>query len=95
MQVQGKIRNYPCHALRTIYVPTDPSILKVLIVHNNTGHNHPMPTLTKASFGHKDTYLGLIEANGVLGATVAKIDNGLNRHAWIYFVADIFRSAID
>ncbi|KAJ7922381.1 hypothetical protein B0H13DRAFT_2655645 [Mycena leptocephala] len=75
MQVQGKIRNYPCNALRTIYVPTNPSILKVLVVHNNTGHNHPMPTLTKASFGHKDTYLGLIEANGVLGATVAKIDN--------------------
>ncbi|KAJ7467353.1 hypothetical protein B0H11DRAFT_2046863 [Mycena galericulata] len=75
MQVQGKIRNYSCEATRTIYVPTDPSILKVLIVHNKTGHNHPMPTLTKASFGHKDTYRQCIEANGVLGATVAKIDN--------------------
>ncbi|KAJ7466644.1 hypothetical protein B0H11DRAFT_1869800 [Mycena galericulata] len=75
MQVQGKIRNYSCEATRTIYVPTDPSILKVLIVHNKTGHNHPMPALTKASFGHKDTYRQCIEANGVLGATVAKIDN--------------------
>ncbi|KAJ7730603.1 hypothetical protein DFH07DRAFT_969111 [Mycena maculata] len=75
MQVQGKIRNYPCDAVRTIYVPIDPSILKVLIVHNKTGHNHLMPTLTKVPFGHKDTYRQCIEANGVLGATVAKIDN--------------------
>ncbi|KAJ7208565.1 hypothetical protein GGX14DRAFT_317925, partial [Mycena pura] len=38
-------------------------------------HNHPMPMLTKVSFGHKDTYRQCIEANGVLGASVAKIDN--------------------
>ncbi|KAJ7465327.1 hypothetical protein B0H11DRAFT_2307912 [Mycena galericulata] len=75
LQVQGKIRNYPCKAIRTIYVPADDSILKVLIVHNDTGHNHPMPTLTKVSFGHKDTYRQCIDVNGVLGATVAKIDN--------------------
>ncbi|KAJ7206565.1 hypothetical protein GGX14DRAFT_367059, partial [Mycena pura] len=75
MQVQGRIENYPCDAIRTIYVPEDPSILKVLIAHNETGHNHPMPMLTKVSFGHKDTYRQCIEANGVLGASMAKIDN--------------------
>ncbi|KAJ7757397.1 hypothetical protein DFH07DRAFT_958754 [Mycena maculata] len=75
MQVQGRIQNYPCDAVHTIFVPTDPSIFKVLIVHNTTGHNHPMPTLTKVSFSHKETYRQCIEANGVLGASVAKIDN--------------------
>jgi hypothetical protein len=35
-----------------------------------------MPKLSKLSFGHKDTYLSLIDAYGVLGATVSKIDNG-------------------
>ncbi|KAJ7670029.1 hypothetical protein DFH06DRAFT_1321054 [Mycena polygramma] len=75
MQVRGTIQAYPCDAQRTIFVPTDSSILKVLIVHNATGHNHPMPALTKVSFGHKDTYRQCIKANGVLGATVAKVDN--------------------
>jgi hypothetical protein len=50
----------------------------VLITHNETGHNHPMLTLSKVSFGLKDTYLQCIEANGVLGTTVSKIDNGMN-----------------
>ncbi|KAJ7291881.1 hypothetical protein C8J57DRAFT_1588616 [Mycena rebaudengoi] len=75
MQVQGQIHNYPCDATRAIYVPKDPSIRKVLIIHNETGHNHPMPTLIKVSFGLKDTYRQCIEAHGVLGATVSKIDN--------------------
>ncbi|KAJ7676748.1 hypothetical protein DFH06DRAFT_1428491 [Mycena polygramma] len=42
MQVRGTIQAYPCDAQRTIFVPADSSILKVLIVHNTTGHNHPM-----------------------------------------------------
>ncbi|KAJ6576249.1 hypothetical protein B0H10DRAFT_2236540 [Mycena sp. CBHHK59/15] len=75
MQVQGRIQNYPCDAKRTIYIPKDLSIRKVLIIHNETGHNHPMPMLNKISFAFKDTYWQCIRANGVLGATVAKIDN--------------------
>ncbi|KAJ6605293.1 hypothetical protein DFH09DRAFT_1269599 [Mycena vulgaris] len=75
MPVQGKIHNYPCRATRSIYVPKDLSIRKVLIVHNVTGHNHPMPALTKLSFGLKDTYRGCIKSYAVLGATVAKMDN--------------------
>ncbi|KAJ7681690.1 hypothetical protein B0H17DRAFT_1230186 [Mycena rosella] len=62
MQVQGKIQNYPCPATRSIYVPKDLSVRKVLIVHNDTGHNHPMPALTKLWFGLKDTYRGCIKS---------------------------------
>ncbi|KAJ6586787.1 hypothetical protein B0H10DRAFT_2442657 [Mycena sp. CBHHK59/15] len=75
LQVQGEIKNYPCTALRWIYVPKNSSIRQVLIIHNDLGHNHPCPALSKVTFGHKDTYRRCIQANGVLGATVAKIDN--------------------
>ncbi|KAJ7822571.1 hypothetical protein B0H14DRAFT_3146342 [Mycena olivaceomarginata] len=56
MNVRGNIRSYRCPATRSIYVPQDVSVRKALIIHNDTGHNHPMPTLTKAAFGHKDIY---------------------------------------
>ncbi|KAJ6533259.1 hypothetical protein B0H10DRAFT_2247304 [Mycena sp. CBHHK59/15] len=75
LQVQGEIKNYPCTALRWIYVPKDSSIRQVLIIHNDLSHNHPCPALSKVTFGHKDTYRRCIQANGVLGATVAKFDN--------------------
>ncbi|KAJ6556693.1 hypothetical protein B0H10DRAFT_2241174 [Mycena sp. CBHHK59/15] len=75
MQVQGAIRNYPCSAVRYIYIPDDSSIRKVLLIHNETGHNHPIPMLSKVSFELKETYRQCVDANGVLGATVAKIDN--------------------
>ncbi|KAF8136057.1 hypothetical protein K438DRAFT_2121651 [Mycena galopus ATCC 62051] len=78
MQVQGQIRNYPCPATRSMYIPKDPSIRKVLVVHNETGHNHPMPALSKVSFALKDTYRECIEDYGILGATVAKVDNGMD-----------------
>ncbi|KAF7372724.1 hypothetical protein MSAN_00477700 [Mycena sanguinolenta] len=74
-QVQADIVNYPCDVVRYIYVPKDTSIRKALIIHNETGHNHPMPTLTKMTYGLKATYRQCIDANGVLGATVSKIDN--------------------
>ncbi|KAJ6608201.1 hypothetical protein B0H10DRAFT_1750827, partial [Mycena sp. CBHHK59/15] len=38
-------------------------------------HNHPIPMLSKVSFELKETYRQCVDANGVLGATVAKIDN--------------------
>ncbi|KAJ7702166.1 hypothetical protein B0H16DRAFT_1832003 [Mycena metata] len=74
-QVRGKIVQRTCTARRAIYVPVDTSIRKALIVHNDTGHNHPMPTLIKASFSTKETYKKLIQAVGVVGATVSKVDN--------------------
>ncbi|KAF7349591.1 hypothetical protein MSAN_01684400 [Mycena sanguinolenta] len=74
-QKQAKIVNFPCNAIRYIYVPKDTSIRKVLIIHNDTGHNHSMPPLTKMCYGLKATYEECIQANGVLGATVSKVDN--------------------
>ncbi|KAJ7022149.1 hypothetical protein C8F04DRAFT_1240940 [Mycena alexandri] len=74
-QVRGKIIQLTCTARRAIYVPVDTSIRKALIVHNDTGHNHPMPTLIKASFSTKETYKKLLQAVGVVGATVSKVDN--------------------
>ncbi|KAF8175007.1 hypothetical protein K438DRAFT_2047804 [Mycena galopus ATCC 62051] len=70
--VQGQIKAYDCPAARTIYIPKDRSIRKVLIIHNNTGQNHPMPTIIKVTFALKDTYRQCIDAHGILGATVAK-----------------------
>ncbi|KAJ7232469.1 hypothetical protein B0H12DRAFT_1076840 [Mycena haematopus] len=75
MQVEGRIENYPCEAKRYAYIPKDSSIRKVLLIHNLTPHNHPMPALIKMSFELEDTYRECIDANGVLGATVSKIDN--------------------
>ncbi|KAJ6613945.1 hypothetical protein B0H10DRAFT_2046774 [Mycena sp. CBHHK59/15] len=74
-QAHSQIRQYPCYAERTIYVPMDRSIRKALIVNNDTGHNHPMPTLTKVSLGVKETYRQCVKANGCIRATVSKVDN--------------------
>ncbi|KAJ6605644.1 hypothetical protein B0H10DRAFT_2311707 [Mycena sp. CBHHK59/15] len=79
MQVRGEIKNYPCKAVRYVYVPKDPSIRKVLIVHNNTGHTHPIPTLSNVSFELNDTYRQCIKAHGVLGATVSIHQNAPRR----------------
>ncbi|KAJ7182716.1 hypothetical protein C8R43DRAFT_868399 [Mycena crocata] len=74
-KIRSLIKRYPCDAKRSIYVPTDSSILKVLIVNNNTGHNHPMPTLKKASLSVKQKYRQCVTAIGCVGATVSKVDN--------------------
>ncbi|KAJ6632430.1 hypothetical protein B0H10DRAFT_1938053 [Mycena sp. CBHHK59/15] len=74
-QVHAVIRQYPCLAMCAIYVPTDRSIRKALIVHNDTGHNHPMPTLTKVSLAVKQIYRQCVEARGCVGVTVVKVDN--------------------
>ncbi|KAJ7714640.1 hypothetical protein B0H16DRAFT_1435391 [Mycena metata] len=73
--VKSRIKQFKCPARRAIYVPIDRSIRKVLLVTNNTGHNHPMPILSKVSVGVKETYKGCVKAAGVVGATVAKVDN--------------------
>ncbi|KAJ7484769.1 hypothetical protein B0H11DRAFT_2279492 [Mycena galericulata] len=74
-QVKSRILQYPCPARRSIYVPIDPTYRKALIVQNNTGHNHPMPPLTKASIAPKETYAKCVESSGIVGSTVAKVDN--------------------
>ncbi|KAJ7671075.1 hypothetical protein B0H17DRAFT_1335506 [Mycena rosella] len=46
-----------------------------LIVHNNTGHNHPMPPLSKVSLTTRETYRQCVKTAGSLGATVSKVYN--------------------
>ena len=70
------IVNYLCSARRTIYIPIDTSICFVLVVHKNVPHNHPMPWIDKASFNAKATYWKCVEATGVLGAMVQKVEQG-------------------
>ncbi|KAJ7138486.1 hypothetical protein C8R43DRAFT_1109764 [Mycena crocata] len=72
---RAAIRQYPCPATRTIYVPTDRSVRKALIFHNDTGHTHPLPVLDKVSIAVKEIYRKCVEARGAVGATVAKVDN--------------------
>lgn len=60
-----------------MYVPLDPSDRRVAIVHHHTPHNHPMPPLTKVSLQLKESYQQCIAAFGTVGATVAKVDNGM------------------
>ncbi|KAJ7867199.1 hypothetical protein B0H14DRAFT_2572957 [Mycena olivaceomarginata] len=54
--VRGRIMQYTCCSTRSIYVPTDTTIRKVLIVTNGIPHNHPMPTLNRMSVGLKKVY---------------------------------------
>ncbi|KAJ7893388.1 hypothetical protein B0H14DRAFT_3671887 [Mycena olivaceomarginata] len=67
--------HHECGAARTIYIPIDPSIRKVLIVTNQIPHNHPMPTLAKVPVGVMEKYKTCVIAHGGAGATVAKVDN--------------------
>ncbi|KAJ7177631.1 hypothetical protein C8R46DRAFT_1328221 [Mycena filopes] len=72
----SSIVNRPCDAKRTIYVPVDASIRMALIIHpGDIAHNHPMPSLKKASFEVKESYRQCIQAVGCVGATVSKVDN--------------------
>ncbi|KAJ7084961.1 hypothetical protein C8R44DRAFT_894074 [Mycena epipterygia] len=70
------IRHYPCKATRAIYVPTDPTIRKALVIHNiHKPHCHPMPALTKVSVDVKAKYRACIDAAGCVGATVNKVEH--------------------
>ncbi|KAJ6605987.1 hypothetical protein B0H10DRAFT_1956974 [Mycena sp. CBHHK59/15] len=73
--VHSRIHQYPCPAKCSICVPTDRSIRKALIITNDTGHNHPMPALTKVSLVVKQMYRECVKASRCIGATVSKVDN--------------------
>ncbi|KAJ6631823.1 hypothetical protein B0H10DRAFT_1937586 [Mycena sp. CBHHK59/15] len=73
---RSAIKLFPCFAVRSIYVPLDPSIRKALVVHkNDTPHSHPMPALTKVSLDIAKAYTTCIESGGIVGATVNKIEH--------------------
>ncbi|KAF7374069.1 hypothetical protein MSAN_00287800 [Mycena sanguinolenta] len=74
--VTSAIVHRQCEARRTIYVPVDERVRKALIIHlHNVAHNHPMPSLKKASFEIKESYRRCITASGCVAATVKKVDN--------------------
>ncbi|KAJ7019065.1 hypothetical protein C8F04DRAFT_1276706 [Mycena alexandri] len=80
--VEGKsdgrtpIKHHPCKARRTYFVPTDPKNRRIVIIHPGpTPHNHPMPPALKVSQAAKLKYAASVQALGVVGATVAKVDN--------------------
>ncbi|KAJ7820677.1 hypothetical protein B0H13DRAFT_2451468 [Mycena leptocephala] len=73
--VRSRIEQTECFAKRNIYVPIDTSIRKALIITNGTGHNHPMPPLAKPTLGGKGVWKTCVKASGIVGATVAKVDN--------------------
>ncbi|KAF7367934.1 hypothetical protein MSAN_00858400 [Mycena sanguinolenta] len=73
--VRSRIVRHACKTKRSIYVPVDLSIRKVLIVTNGVGHNHLMPVLSKIPLAAQEKYKECIRAVGGVGATVAKVDN--------------------
>ncbi|KAJ7709266.1 hypothetical protein B0H16DRAFT_1481051 [Mycena metata] len=76
--VTSAIIRRPCSTYRTIFVPDDATIRMALIVHpSDIPHNHPIPVLKKASIQVKESYRQAIRATGTVGATVAKVDNGI------------------
>ncbi|KAJ7712276.1 hypothetical protein B0H16DRAFT_1342718, partial [Mycena metata] len=80
--VEGKsdgrtpIKHHPCKARRTYFVPTAPKNRRIVIIHPGpTPHNHLMPPAPKVSQAAKQKYAPSVQALGVVGATVAKVDN--------------------
>ncbi|KAJ7130976.1 hypothetical protein C8R46DRAFT_1235973 [Mycena filopes] len=70
------IKFRPCPSRRTYYIPVDTTIRKVLIFHpNKIPHNHPIAPPRKLSHGSKSAYRHAVQAVGLLGTTVAKVDN--------------------
>ncbi|KAJ7663311.1 hypothetical protein DFH06DRAFT_1395515 [Mycena polygramma] len=66
----------PCPCKRTYYIPIDPTIRKILIFHpKGVPHNRPVPPPLKMSAVTKSKYSQCVQAVGLLGTTVAKVDN--------------------
>jgi hypothetical protein len=75
---QCPIVHRECPAKRTYYIPVDPTIRKILIFHpKGVPHNHPVPPPLKLSDETKSKYQKCIKAVGLIGSTVAKVDNGI------------------
>lgn len=76
--IKVKMHGHACPARRTIYVPTDETLRMAIVIPDHTSpHNHPMPPPSKLSLDAKRTYEQCIEAAGVAGASVNKVDHGM------------------
>ncbi|KAJ7210287.1 hypothetical protein C8J57DRAFT_1257203 [Mycena rebaudengoi] len=79
---QCPIEHRKCPSKRTFYIPVDPSIRKVLIfTQKNIPHNH-------ISHSNESKYLAGADLYGVVGATVAKVDNGIGLFVVLVSPAD-------
>lgn len=66
-----------CPAARTIFVPLDPAIRKVVLVQDyRYPHSHPILPMTKTTLDVEELYTKCVEANGAFGSTVAKVEKG-------------------
>jgi hypothetical protein len=73
---KGKMVPHPCSTRVTIYSPIDRKQLRGVIVLKN-GHSHPIIAADKVTKEGVHLYEQAIEAFGVTGATVGKIDRGM------------------
>ncbi|KAJ6598126.1 hypothetical protein DFH09DRAFT_1394058 [Mycena vulgaris] len=68
-----------CPSKLTFCIPIDPAMRKVLLFHpKGVPHNHPIPPPLKLSHGSKKKYRECVAAVGLIGCTVAKVDNGIS-----------------
>lgn len=75
--VHSPMIHHQCPASRTIYVPCNISLrLAVVVPDHLSPHSHPMPPPIKVSDEAKEVYMKCIKAQGVLAATVKKVDLG-------------------
>ncbi|KAJ6543436.1 hypothetical protein DFH09DRAFT_1282498 [Mycena vulgaris] len=73
---QCPIVHRACKCKRTYYVPVDRTIRKLLIFHpNGLPHNHPIPPPLKPGYNARSKYSQCIQVRGLLGSTVAEVDN--------------------
>ena len=73
---KGKLVHHPCPNRVTIYSPLDRSLLRGVVVLKN-GHSHLVIAADKVTRDGVHLYEQAIEAFGVTGATVGKIDWGM------------------
>ena len=73
---KGKMVHHPCSTWVTIYSPINRRLLRGVIVIKNS-HSHPIIAADKATKQGVHLYEQAIEAFGVTGATVGKVDQGM------------------
>ena len=66
-----------CRAQIDIYEPVDENDRRAIVLLKNA-HSHPTPQYTKVSIEAQDRYKKAVIAAGVMGATVGKVERGMD-----------------
>ena len=66
-----------CKAQINIYEPVDENDHQAIILLKNA-HSHPTPQYTKLGLDAQERYRKAVVAAGVMGATVRKVERGMN-----------------